>query len=78
VPYGYEESYRDLNASERHPGKYGCAPDFIGPVQIGYSKKIREPYYITLTVMLLRDKKKPNRWQVRVRWVKPAKDFQPW
>jgi IS605 OrfB family transposase len=68
VPYRYEASYRALSKAERNDAD----PAFIGPLGVGYFKKVREDYYVPLTVMLLRDKKHPNRWQVRVSWLQPG------
>ena len=74
VPYRYEEAFRDVTAAERAKGKHGFDPEFIGPGKTGYPKKVRETYYVPLTVTLLRDKKKSSRWQVRVSWIEPGKE----
>jgi IS605 OrfB family transposase len=66
VPYEWGDAFRLPTKHELSKGKYD--PNFIGPIPVAYQKKAFREYYVPLTVALLRDKKKPNRWQVRVSW----------
>jgi IS605 OrfB family transposase len=72
VPYEYGSELRIPTKKELKSGKFGYDENFIGPMAIPYEKKIRKDYYIPLTVVLLRDPKKINRWQIRVSWIQPG------
>ena len=73
IPYEYAPSFRLPTAKELKNRTFGYGEDFIGPIAIAYEKKIREDYYIPLTVMLIRDKKKLQRWQIRITWMQPCR-----
>lgn len=72
VPYEYDITLRAPTEDELREGKFGFGPEFIGPIGVPVKHKIREGYYIPLTVSLLRDKKKGSRWQLRCSWMQPG------
>jgi hypothetical protein len=71
TPYEYAEARREPTQKELLAGKF----ETEGMRQfVRYQKKICKPFYIPLTVLLLRDAKRPTRWQIRIGWRQPGKE----
>ena len=76
VEYEWAPKFRKFTTKETDE-LYRSNPNFIGPLAVLCTAKVRKPYYVPLTVMLLRDPKKANRWQIRVSWFVPKREAYP-